>query len=54
MGKVAHALKDLYDADLIHRDLKLPNVLLNFPDNKELMPISHDQTLLGQEVPIMQ
>jgi serine/threonine protein kinase len=31
MKKVISGLKDLYDFDIVHRDLKLANILLHFP-----------------------
>ncbi len=30
MQKLVNGLKDLFESDIVHRDLKLPNVLLNF------------------------
>lgn len=30
MRKLVNGLKDLFESDIVHRDLKLPNVLLNF------------------------
>lgn len=40
MSKIACGLKDLYNSKVIHRDLKLPNILLNFPKDISMMPIS--------------
>ena len=31
MKKLVKGLKDLFDFDLVHRDLKLANIFLNFP-----------------------
>ena len=36
MRKVISGLKDLFDFDIVHRDLKLPNILLHFPNG--IMP----------------
>ena len=35
MRKLISGLKDLFDFDIVHRDLKLPNVLLHFPSDNE-------------------
>ena len=35
MKKLVSGLRDLYEHDIVHRDLKLSNVLLNFPFIKE-------------------
>jgi len=40
MRKLISGLKDLFDFDIVHRDLKLPNVLLHFPSD-------HDASLLN-------
>jgi len=36
LRKVALGLKDIWALNIIHRDLKLANLLLDFPDNPEL------------------
>lgn len=33
--KLILGLKDLFDFDMVHRDIKLPNILLHFPENVE-------------------
>ena len=35
MKKLVAGLKDLFDFDIVHRDLKLANILLNFPSQSE-------------------
>ena len=44
MKKVICGLKDLFDFDIVHRDLKLPNILLHFPvdNDNELLNIILD------------
>jgi len=37
---VVGGLNDIWDAGIIHRDIKLANVLLNFPDNPKLRTMS--------------
>ena len=32
MRKLVSGLRDLYEYDVLHRDLKLPNILLHFPN----------------------
>jgi serine/threonine protein kinase len=32
LRKLISGLKDLYDFDIVHRDLKLANILLHFPE----------------------
>lgn len=34
LKKLVLGLKELFDFDLVHRDLKLANVLLHFPMNE--------------------
>lgn len=36
MKKLVSGLRDLYEFDIVHRDLKLANVLLHFPDHSSL------------------
>ena len=36
MKKLVQGVKDLYDNDIVHRDLKLANILLNFPNEPSL------------------
>ncbi len=33
MRKLISGLKDLFDFDIVHRDMKLPNILLHFPSD---------------------
>jgi serine/threonine protein kinase len=35
MRKIISGLKDLFDFDIVHRDLKLPNILLHFPADSD-------------------
>jgi len=34
--KMVHGIKDIWKLNIIHRDMKLANILLHFPDNPEL------------------
>ena len=36
MRKVVHGIMDIWKLNIIHRDMKLANILLHFPDNPEL------------------
>jgi serine/threonine protein kinase len=36
MRKLVHGIKDIWRLNIIHRDMKLANILLHFPDNPEL------------------
>lgn len=37
-------LKDLFDFDLVHRDLKLANILLHFPIGDKIKVGDHEYT----------
>lgn len=36
MRKLVHGIKDIWRLNIIHRDMKLANILLHFPDHPEL------------------
>ena len=36
MRKMVLGIKDIWKLNIIHRDMKLANILLNFPENPEL------------------
>lgn len=36
MKKLVSGLRDLYEFDIVHRDLKLANILLHFPDHSSM------------------
>lgn len=34
--KMVHGIRDIWKLNIIHRDMKLANILLHFPDHPEL------------------
>ena len=43
MRQVVAGAKDVWAYNIIHRDMKLANILLHFPDNPELASMSRNQ-----------
>jgi len=44
--QLSQGIYDLWQINLIHRDLKLANILLNFPDHPELMKMNNEQKMV--------
>lgn len=42
LKQLVKGLKDLFDCDLVHRDLKLANILLHFPINDKVKIGGHE------------
>lgn len=42
LRQVVIGLNDVWKLNIIHRDMKLANILLHFPDNPELSRMSHN------------
>lgn len=40
MNQVISGICDVWELNIIHRDMKLANILLNFPDNPEVATMS--------------
>jgi serine/threonine protein kinase len=49
LKSIVMGLADLWKVNIIHRDIKLPNIMLHFPDNAELdqMPNRDKQRFLA-------
>jgi len=43
MRKLVLGIKDIWKLNIIHRDMKLANILLHFPDNPELGGLSKNE-----------
>ena len=42
MRSVVKGIKDIWELSVIHRDMKLANIVLHFPDNPELLKMSRN------------
>lgn len=42
LRQVVAGLRDVWSLNIIHRDMKLANILLHFPDNPELSSMSRN------------
>lgn len=40
MRHVVKGIKDIWELNVIHRDMKLANIVLNFPDNPEMIKMN--------------
>jgi serine/threonine protein kinase len=43
MRSVVLGIKDIWELSVIHRDMKLANIVLNFPDNPELLKMNRNE-----------
>lgn len=44
--KMVHGIRDIWKLNIIHRDMKLANILLHFPDNPELGAMTKNEKRL--------
>lgn len=42
MRHVVLGIKDIWELSVIHRDMKLANIVLNFPDNPEMTKMNRN------------
>jgi serine/threonine protein kinase len=42
MRHVVKGIKDIWELNVIHRDMKLANIVLNFPDNQEMIKMNRN------------
>jgi serine/threonine protein kinase len=42
MRHVVKGIKDIWELNVIHRDMKLANIVLNFPDNPEMVKMNRN------------
>jgi serine/threonine protein kinase len=45
MSKVVWGFKEIWDLNIIHRDIKLANILLHFPDNTEIDKLARSRKI---------